>query len=154
MPRPAATRAGSTSQRRPWSGEERAEEDDRRLADVSPSALSRPSPLRCQTAPWRVAAARPAKGLISEVAGEPGILVVPDLEAGNIVAKLLVHLAGAEDAGLVLGARVPILLTSRADDAAARIASAALAQLSVHGRGRARRLLPIGDGKRTRTPQS
>lgn len=73
-----------------------------------------------------------AKGIVSQVAGDADILIVPDLEAGNILAKQLVFLAGAEDSGLVLGARAPIMLTSRADGAAARIASAALAQLYVH----------------------
>jgi phosphate acetyltransferase len=77
------------------------------------------------------AAAR-AKGIVSEVAGDADILVTPDLEAGNMVAKQLIHLAGAEAAGLVLGARVPIMLTSRADGPAARLASAALAQIFVH----------------------
>jgi phosphate acetyltransferase len=72
------------------------------------------------------------KHIVSEVAGDPDILIAPDLEAGNIMAKQLVFLAGAEDSGIVLGARCPIMLTSRADGAAARIASAALAQLYVH----------------------
>ena len=66
------------------------------------------------------------------MAGDADILVTPDLEAGNMVAKQLIHLAGAEAAGLVLGARVPIMLTSRADGPAARLASAALAQIFVH----------------------
>ena len=73
-----------------------------------------------------------AKGIVSDVAGEADVLIVPDLEAGNILAKQLVFLAGAEDSGVVLGARCPVMLTSRADGAAARIASAALAQLYVH----------------------
>ena len=77
-------------------------------------------------------AAAASKHIVSEVAGDPDILIAPDLEAGNIMAKQLVFLAGAEDAGIVLGARCPIMLTSRADGAAARIASAALAQLYVH----------------------
>lgn len=72
-----------------------------------------------------------AKGIVSEVAGDADVLIVPDLEAGNILAKQLVFLAGAEDGGLVLGARCPVMLTSRADTPAARIASAALAQLYV-----------------------
>jgi phosphotransacetylase len=55
--------------------------------------------------------------------------VAPDLESGNLLAKELIHLADAEAAGLVLGARVPIMLTSRADSAPARLASCALAQL-------------------------
>jgi phosphate acetyltransferase/phosphate butyryltransferase len=73
-----------------------------------------------------------AKHIVSEVAGDPDILVAPDLEAGNILAKQLVFLAGADTAGLVLGARVPIVLTSRADDVPARVASSALAQLFAH----------------------
>jgi phosphotransacetylase len=72
------------------------------------------------------------KGIVSEVAGDADVLIVPDLVAGNILAKQLVFLAGAEDSGLVLGARCPIMLTSRADGPPARIASAALAQLYVH----------------------
>jgi phosphate acetyltransferase len=72
------------------------------------------------------------KGILSEVAGDADILIVPDLISGNILVKQLVFLAGAEDSGLALGARVPIMLTSRADGAPARIASAALAQLYVH----------------------
>lgn len=75
-----------------------------------------------------------AKHIVSSVAGDPDILVAPDLEAGNILAKQLVFLAGADTAGLVLGARVPIVLTSRADDVPARIASSALAQLFTHRR--------------------
>ena len=69
------------------------------------------------------------KGIRSSVAGEADILVVPDLEAGNMLAKQLIYFAGATAAGLVLGARVPIVLTSRADPLTARIASAALARL-------------------------
>lgn len=69
------------------------------------------------------------KGIVSPVAGEADILLVPDLEAGNMLAKQLVYFAGATAAGLVLGARVPIVLTSRADSLPARIASAALAKL-------------------------
>jgi phosphate acetyltransferase len=69
------------------------------------------------------------KGIASPVAGDADILVCPDLEAGNMVAKQLIYLAGADAAGIVLGARVPIILTSRADGALARQASAALAQL-------------------------
>lgn len=69
------------------------------------------------------------KGIVSAVAGEADILLVPDLEAGNMLAKQLIYFAGATAAGLVLGARVPIVLTSRADPLQARIASAALAKL-------------------------
>ncbi|OAI24013.1 phosphate acetyltransferase [Methylosinus sp. R-45379] len=73
-----------------------------------------------------------AKGIVSNVAGYADILLVPDLEAGNILAKQLVYLADAEDAGIVLGARAPIVLTSRADGVRARIVSCALAQLFAH----------------------
>ncbi|WP_207553636.1 phosphate acetyltransferase [Teichococcus deserti] len=69
------------------------------------------------------------KGIRSEVAGRAQILVVPDLEAGNMLAKNLTFLAGADAAGIVLGARVPIVLTSRADSARTRLASTAVALL-------------------------
>jgi len=69
------------------------------------------------------------KGFVSPVAGRADILVVPDLEAGNMLAKQLEYLAGAQVAGIVLGARVPIMLTSRADGTLARLASCALAVL-------------------------
>ena len=69
------------------------------------------------------------KGIKSEVAGQADILVAPDLEAGNMIAKQLMYLAGAEAAGIVLGAQVPIILTSRADDSRTRIASATVAGL-------------------------
>ncbi|HEV7284627.1 bifunctional enoyl-CoA hydratase/phosphate acetyltransferase [Mesorhizobium sp. VNQ89] len=77
-----------------------------------------------------IAAAR-TKGIVSDVAGEADILLVPDLEAGNMLAKQLIYFAGATAAGIVLGARVPIVLTSRSDPLSARIASAALAKLLV-----------------------
>ena len=67
------------------------------------------------------------KGIVSEVAGRADILVVPDLEAGNMLAKQLSFLAGADAAGVVCGARVPIILTSRADSARTRLASCAVA---------------------------
>jgi phosphotransacetylase/acyl dehydratase len=73
-----------------------------------------------------------AKGIQSQVAGQADILIVPDLEAGNMIAKQLIYLAGADAAGLVLGARIPIVLTSRADGVMSRLASAAMAQLVVH----------------------
>jgi phosphotransacetylase len=76
------------------------------------------------------------KGIKSEVAGDPDILLAPDLEAGNILAKLLSFLANADSAGLVLGARVPIILTSRADSVRARIASCGVAMLAAHARTR------------------
>jgi phosphotransacetylase len=69
------------------------------------------------------------KGIVSIVAGQADILLVPDLEAGNMLAKQLIFLAGAGAAGVVLGARAPIILTSRADSEAARIASCAVAVL-------------------------
>jgi len=72
------------------------------------------------------------KGIASEVAGSADILIVPDLESGNMLAKQLEYLAGATTCGVVLGARVPIALTSRADGANARVASAALALLLAH----------------------
>jgi phosphotransacetylase len=74
------------------------------------------------------------KGIRSEVAGDPDILLVPDLEAGNMLAKQLSFLANADSAGLVLGARVPIILTSRADTVRSRIASCAVAMLTAHAR--------------------
>ena len=74
------------------------------------------------------------KGIQSEVAGDPDILLAPDLEAGNILAKQLTFLANADSAGLVLGARVPIILTSRADSVRSRIASCAVAVLVAHAR--------------------
>ena len=74
------------------------------------------------------------KGIRSEVAGDPDILLVPDLEAGNMLAKQLTFLANADSAGLVLGARVPIILTSRADSVRARIASCGVAMLVAHAR--------------------
>jgi phosphate acetyltransferase len=80
------------------------------------------------------------KGIKSEVAGRAQILVVPDLEAGNMLAKNLAYLANADSAGIVLGARVPIVLTSRADSPRARMASCAVAALYADAR---RRLAPI-----------
>lgn len=74
------------------------------------------------------------KGIRSEVAGRAQILVVPDLEAGNMLAKNLTFLANADAAGIVLGARVPIVLTSRADSLRARMASCALAALLAFAR--------------------
>jgi phosphate acetyltransferase len=69
------------------------------------------------------------KGIVSDVAGQPDVLLVPSLEAGNMIYKQLVYMADAECAGLVLGMRVPIVLTSRSDSVASRIASCALAVL-------------------------
>ena len=68
------------------------------------------------------------------MAGRANVLVVPDLEAGNMLAKSLTFLAGADAAGIVLGARVPIILTSRADSLIARLASCAVAALVAHAR--------------------
>ncbi|MCX7369142.1 MAG: bifunctional enoyl-CoA hydratase/phosphate acetyltransferase [Alphaproteobacteria bacterium] len=84
-------------------------------------------PLAFDNAISPVAAA--AKGIQSPVAGQADILLVPDLEAGNMLAKQLAYLGGAESAGIVLGLRVPMALTSRADNAMARLASAALLRL-------------------------
>jgi phosphate acetyltransferase len=69
------------------------------------------------------------KGIVSPVAGRAQVLVVPDMEAGNMLAKNLTFLANAEAAGIVLGARVPIILTSRADSARSRLASCAVAAI-------------------------
>ncbi len=74
------------------------------------------------------------KGIASPVAGDADILVAPDLEAGNILAKQLTFLANADAAGLVLGARVPIILTSRADNVRTRMASCGVALLFAHAR--------------------
>jgi len=77
------------------------------------------------------------KGIQSPVAGRAQILVVPDLEAGNMLAKNLTFLAKADSAGIVLGARVPIILTSRADSVRSRLASCAVAVLYADARRRA-----------------
>ncbi|MFN9470004.1 bifunctional enoyl-CoA hydratase/phosphate acetyltransferase [Acidovorax sp.] len=82
-----------------------------------------------------VEAAR-TKGIVSEVAGNADILVVPNIEAGNMLAKQLIFLSGAEAAGIVLGARVPIILTSRADSQRARLLSCAVALLLAHARSK------------------
>ena len=92
------------------------------------------SPARCSTGRWRstTPSAREAaaiKHIVSPVAGRANVLVVPDLEAGNMLAKSLSFLAGADAAGIVLGARVPIILTSRADLLLIRLASCAVAAL-------------------------
>ncbi|WP_299640943.1 bifunctional enoyl-CoA hydratase/phosphate acetyltransferase [uncultured Ruegeria sp.] len=75
-----------------------------------------------------LAAAR-SKGIVSDVAGKTDILVVPNLDAGNMMAKQLTYIANAEGAGVVMGAKAPIILTSRADDDKARLASCAVAAL-------------------------
>jgi phosphate acetyltransferase len=74
------------------------------------------------------------KGIKSEVAGRAQILVVPDLESGNMLAKNLAYFAKADSAGIVVGARVPIVLTSRADSPRARMASCAVAALYANAR--------------------
>jgi len=79
-------------------------------------------------------AAAAIKKIVSAVAGQANILLVPNLEAGNMLAKSLSFLAGADAAGIVLGARVPIILTSRADSLLSRLASCAVAQLFVSAR--------------------
>jgi len=77
------------------------------------------------------------KGIVSPVAGQADILVVPDLESGNMLVKQLQYLADAQSTGIVLGARVPIVLTSRADNALARMASCALALLVAQSKRKA-----------------
>lgn len=81
------------------------------------------------------------KEISSPVAGKPDVLVVPNLEAGNMLAKQMIYFAGADAAGLALGARVPIILTSRADSLKARLASAALAKLLALANAPARQAL-------------
>jgi phosphate acetyltransferase len=80
------------------------------------------------------AEAAASKHLVSPVAGDPDILLVPDLTAGNMLAKQLQYLAAAESAGIVVGARVPIALTSRAEGARARLASCAVMKLATRMR--------------------
>jgi phosphotransacetylase/acyl dehydratase len=80
-----------------------------------------------------------AKMIESEVAGRADILVVPDIESGNMLAKQLQYLAGADSAGIVLGARVPIVLTSRADNIRTRLASTAVLVIVAHARRSAAR---------------
>jgi phosphate acetyltransferase len=92
-------------------------------------------PLALDNAVSREAAAM--KHITSPVAGDADILLVPDLEAGNMLAKELTFLANADAAGIVLGARVPIILTSRADSVRTRMASCAIAALLAHARTRA-----------------
>jgi len=78
-----------------------------------------------------IAAAR-TKGIVSEVAGQADVLVVPDLESGNMLAKQLMYMGEATSAGIVMGAKVPVILTSRADSRESRIASCAIALLLAH----------------------
>jgi phosphate acetyltransferase len=84
------------------------------------------------------------KNINSPVAGNADILVVPDLEAGNMLAKQLCYLAEAEAAGIVLGARVPIILTSRADSANARLASCVVAARYAQARRTGKKKLVTG----------
>ena len=77
-------------------------------------------------------AATEAKGIVSDVAGRADILIAPDLEAANILAKQLIYLADARGAGILMGARLPIILTSRADSPLERMASCSLATLYAH----------------------
>jgi len=74
------------------------------------------------------------KGIVSPVAGVADILLVPDIESGNMIAKQLTYLAGADSAGIVVGTRVPIVLTSRADNVRTRLASTAVLKLVAHDR--------------------
>jgi phosphate acetyltransferase len=83
------------------------------------------------------------KHISSPVAGRANVLVVPDLEAGNMLAKSLTFLAGADAAGIVVGAKAPIILTSRADSRVARLASCAVASLLAEAR-RTRTLRAVG----------
>ena len=85
------------------------------------------------------------KGIVSQVSGQADILVVPDLESGNMLAKQLEYLAGASSCGVVLGSRVPIALTSRADSTTSRVASAALAAIVARDVAR-RAALPAATG--------
>jgi phosphotransacetylase len=94
------------------------------------------------------ASAAASKGISSPVAGDADVLIVPNLEAGNVLYKSLTYLAGADAAGVIVGASVPIILASRADSVRTRIASAALASVlatpagpdGTYGPGLARRL--------------
>jgi phosphate acetyltransferase len=92
------------------------------------------------------------KGIVSAVAGEPDILIAPNLDAGNMLAKQLQYLAGAQAAGIVMGLRVPIILTSRADGALARVASSALALLVVNAKQRTLALTGEKKGKQESEP--
>jgi phosphotransacetylase len=87
------------------------------------------------------------KGIASDVSGDPDILLAPELEAGNMLVKQLTYLANADSAGLVLGTRVPVILTSRADTVRSRIASCAVANLVAHAR-RTKVVNPGAEGSR------
>ena len=77
------------------------------------------------------------KHIVSPVAGKANILLVTDLEAGNMLAKQLTYMSNADAAGIVLGARLPVMLTSRADNLRTRLASAAVVVLLAHARRQA-----------------
>jgi phosphotransacetylase len=79
-------------------------------------------------------AAADLKGIVSPIDGQADILVVPDLESGNLVYKYMSVMADADGAGIVLGARVPVILTSRADSVRTRLASCAVAVLYMHAK--------------------
>ncbi|HSQ10493.1 MAG TPA: bifunctional enoyl-CoA hydratase/phosphate acetyltransferase, partial [Burkholderiaceae bacterium] len=105
------------------------------------------------------AAAARTKGIVSEVAGAADILVVPDLESGNMLAKQLMYMGGAASAGIVVGARVPIVLTSRADPREARIASCAVALVAARRGSHAAaanvgQQIPIGRAAAAAPPQA
>ena len=85
------------------------------------------------------------KHIVSPVAGKANILLVPDLEAGNMLAKQLTYMSNADAAGIVLGARIPIMLTSRADNPRTRLASAAVAVLLAHARRQAASAAPAAE---------
>lgn len=99
-------------------------------------------PLAFDTAVSEQAAA--IKKLISPIGGEADILIVPDLESGNMLAKQLEYLGGAQLAGVVVGARAPIILTSRADPARARLASCAVASLLAEYERSGKKAQPLG----------
>ena len=103
-------------------------------------------PLAFDDAVSREAAA--GKHIVSPVAGDPDILIVPDLEVGNMLAKEVSLFAGGEEAGIVLGARVPIIMTSRSDNARDRIASCAVAALYAQARWETGRRLDASRGNR------
>ena len=136
--RPGARSCGSPTPRsrscRRW---RRSTRRCRRPSTPRPCArwpIAARSPAACSTARWpsttrSARRRRHDKGIVSAVAGRADILVAPDLEAGNMLAKQLTFLADADAAGMVLGARVPIMLTSRADGVRARLGSCALAMM-------------------------
>lgn len=94
------------------------------------------------------------KGIVSGVAGNADILLVPDLVSGNILAKTLEYLAGAVAAGIAVGLSVPVILTSRADAAPARLASLAVAAMMHHGQPRNIARIDVADVSMASAPQS